>query len=128
MTAITGKLKLVYPEKQVSDKFKTREFVLLDEASQYPQNIKMQCTQDRCSLLDKFNVGDTINVHYNLRGREWTSKEGVVGYFNSIEAWKIEAVAASGEQSASSANTFAGFEQSAPGSGHSASVHDDDPF
>jgi hypothetical protein len=51
-------------------------------------------TQDRCNLIDPYDIGDEINVNFNLRGREWTDpKTDTVKYFNTIEAWKIELVA-----------------------------------
>jgi hypothetical protein len=87
---ITGILKIKKDEQVVSDKFRKREFVVTDNSSQYPQHISFQCTQDRCSLLDSVNAGDTITVHFNLRGREWTSPQGEVKYFNTLEAWKID--------------------------------------
>ena len=40
-------------------------------------------------MLDQYNVGDNITASYNLRGREWTSPQGEVKYFNTIELWKI---------------------------------------
>ncbi|HLG04051.1 MAG TPA: DUF3127 domain-containing protein [Bacteroidia bacterium] len=90
MSEIKGILKIKSEEQIVTEKFRKREFVITDNTSQYPQHITLQLTQDRCNLIDKFNVGDEIRVQYNLRGREWTSKEGVVKYFNTIEAWKID--------------------------------------
>ena len=87
---ITGILKVKSNEVQVSDKFRKREFVVTDNSSQYPQHILFQLTQDKCSLLDKYTIGDELKVLFNLRGREWTDKEGKVKYFNSLEAWKIE--------------------------------------
>jgi hypothetical protein len=87
---ITGILKVKKDEQVVSEKFRKREFILTDNSSQYPQYISFQCTQDRCSLLDSVNVGDTITVHFNLRGREWTSPQGEIKYFNTLEAWKID--------------------------------------
>lgn len=87
---ITGILKLKTEAQQVSDKFRKREFVLTDNSSQYPQHISFQLTQDKCSLLDQYKVGDEIKVHFNLRGREWTSPKGEVKYFNTLEAWRIE--------------------------------------
>lgn len=87
---ITGILKLKTEAQQVSDKFKKREFVLTDNSSQYPQHISFQLTQDKCSLIDQYNVGDEIKVHFNLRGREWTSPKGEIKYFNTLEAWRIE--------------------------------------
>jgi hypothetical protein len=56
----------------------------------YPQDIIFQTTQDKCSLLDQFQANDNVEVSFNLRGREWTSPQGEVKYFNTIEAWRIE--------------------------------------
>ncbi len=87
---ITGTIKLIRDTKQVSEKFKLREFVLTDNNSQYPQHISFQLTQDKTSLLDKFNVGQEIKVHFNVRGKEYTDKDLNVKYFNSLEAWRLE--------------------------------------
>jgi hypothetical protein len=90
MFQITGTLKSKQSEQQVSDKFRKREFVITENSSQYPQMLSFQLTQDRCSLIEGVNAGDEIKVHFNLRGREWTSPQGEIKYFNSLEAWKIE--------------------------------------
>ncbi|MFN8142950.1 MAG: DUF3127 domain-containing protein [Bacteroidia bacterium] len=87
---ITGILKVKKSEQVVNDRFKKREFVLTDNSSQYPQHISFQLTQDRCGLLDAVQQGDNITVSFNLRGREWTSPQGEVKYFNTLEAWKID--------------------------------------
>ena len=87
---ITGTLKVKKEEQIVNDRFKKREFVLTDNSSQYPQHISFQLTQDRCNLLDGAQSGETITVHFNLRGREWTSPQGEIKYFNTLEAWKID--------------------------------------
>jgi hypothetical protein len=98
---LTGKLKKIDPIVQVSEKFSKREFVITDESSQYPQDVLFQATQDKCTLLDKFNVGDTVQASFNLRGREWTSPQGEVKYFNTLEAWRIEGGQASASSPAS---------------------------
>lgn len=96
---ITGIIKVKNNEQQVSEKFKKREFVLTDNSSQYPQHIQFQLTQDRCSLLDSYNVGDQVKVYFNLRGREWNDpKTNSIRYFNSLEAWKLERVGANAPQ------------------------------
>lgn len=88
---LKGKVKVVGEVQQISDSFKKREFVITDESDQYPQDILFQAVQDRTGLLDNVKVGDSVEVSFNLRGREWTSpKDGVVKYFNSLDAWKIE--------------------------------------
>lgn len=90
MFQITGTLKVKGNEQAVSEKFRKREFVITDNSSQYPQHISMQLTQDRCPIINDINVGEEITVAFNLRGREWTSPQGEVKYFNSLEAWKID--------------------------------------
>jgi hypothetical protein len=97
---ITGIIKVKKDEQSVSEKFKKREFVLTDNSSQYPQYISLQLTQDRCSLLDQVQVGENVVVHFNIRGREWTSPQGEIKYFNTLEAWKIDRMAGGASQSA----------------------------
>lgn len=91
---LLGVLKVKGDEIQVSEKFKKREGVLtIDHNGQYPQHIPFQVTQDRCSILDKANVGDEIKLSFNFRGREWTDpKYNQVKYFMNLEGWKIEVV------------------------------------
>lgn len=91
---ITGILKVKSEAQQVSEKFKKREFVLTDNSSQYPQHVSFQLTQDKCNLIDNYAVGSEIKVHFNLRGREWTSPKGEIKYFNTLEAWRIETISA----------------------------------
>lgn len=86
---ITGKLKAKFDTQKVSEKFQKREFVLTTEASTpYPQHVSFQLTQDKVNLLDNFNEGDELEVHFNLRGREWNGPQGIK-YFNTLEAWEI---------------------------------------
>src|ERR1017187_6713011 len=99
---ITGTLKVKNNEVQVSEKFKKREFVITDNSSQYPQFIQFQLTQDRCSLLDSYKLGDEIKVYFNLRGREWKNPQGEVKYFNSLEAWRLESVSSQNTSSSPS--------------------------
>lgn len=91
MFKLTGKIKVKKETEVISDKFSKREFVLTDESSMYPQDISFQLTQDKCGLIDNWLVGSNVEVSFNLRGREWTSPQGEVRYFNTIEAWRIEA-------------------------------------
>ena len=61
----------------------------------YPQMVKFQLVQDRCTLLDTFNEGEKIKVHFDLRGREWNGK-----YFTNLNAWRLEKVEAAAATSA----------------------------
>jgi hypothetical protein len=86
---ISGKIKVINPTKEVSDTFKKRELVVTTE-EQYPQHILIDFIQDKCSVLDSFNVGEAVTVSINVRGKEYINKNGEVGYFNQLQAWKIE--------------------------------------
>ncbi len=93
MFKLTGTLKVINDTVQVTEKFSKREFVVTESSSMYPQDILFQATQDKCSMLDGMSSGDQVEVSFNLRGREWTSPQGEVKYFNSLDAWRIEKVA-----------------------------------
>lgn len=88
---VTGALKMKGATKKISDKFKSREFVVTDASGQFPQYISFVLTQGRCDLLDDYHPGEIITVSFNVRGRQWTSPSGEVKYFNALEAWKIQA-------------------------------------
>ena len=76
--------------QQVTPTFRKREFVVeFSENPMYPQFILFQLVQDRCALIDGYNVGDMIDVSFNLRGRQWNSPSGETKFFNSLEAWRI---------------------------------------
>ncbi len=87
---LTGTIKSISDTNVVSEKFSKREFVVTDNSGKYPQDILFQLTQDKCQLLDGMMTGSEVEVSFNLRGREWTSPQGEVKYFNTLEAWRID--------------------------------------
>lgn len=89
---VTGILKVKQDTQVVSEKFSKRELVLTTEGNTpYAQHVSFQVTQDKCSMLDQYNVGDELKVQFNLRGREWNGPQGIK-YFNTLEVWRIEKV------------------------------------
>ncbi|MEM7055748.1 MAG: DUF3127 domain-containing protein [Bacteroidota bacterium] len=91
---ITGKILEVKDTHQVSDTFKKRMFTLeYADNPQYPEYITFELIQDRCELIDGFQVGQEIEVSFNLKGRKWVNPEGETKYFNSLQAWRIETLA-----------------------------------
>ena len=121
---IEGKIIVKDDEQQISDKFKKREFVIEVENernSDWNDFVKFQLTQDKCALIDPFNLGDKIKVFFNIRGRKW-EKNGQVSYFSNLEAWRVEGAA----QAAASA-PMAG-EAPPPGMADVPADNDDLPF
>lgn len=90
MNTIKGKVIVKNDTIKVNEKFSKRTFVI-SENGDYPQLIEVELQQDKCSLIDTIQVGQEVEVHYNLRGRSWTNPQGEVKYFNTIVVWKIDA-------------------------------------
>ncbi len=90
---VLGKVKLINPTQEVSASFKKRELVVTTD-EQYPQHILIEFAQDKCYILDNYNVGEQVKVSINLRGREWVNPQGETKFFNSIQGWRIEKVQA----------------------------------
>ncbi|MGA9637648.1 DUF3127 domain-containing protein [Flavobacterium sp.] len=89
---VTGKVRVINPEQQVSAAFKKRELVVTTD-EQYPQHILIEFTQDKCELLNNYAIGEPVKVSINLRGREWVNPQGETRFFNSIQGWRIEKLA-----------------------------------
>lgn len=85
---VTGNIKQIMDTQVVSDKFQKRELVVTSN-DMYPQDLLIQFTQDKCEVLNNYKVGQDVEIDINLRGREWTSPQGEVKYFNTIEGWRI---------------------------------------
>ena len=99
---LTGKLIEKFDTQEISEKFKKREFVIEFQDNpnlSFSESIKFQLTQDRCNLMDSYQVGQDLKVSFNLRGRRW-EKDGKVSYFTNLEAWRIELASAAPAQDA----------------------------
>ncbi|KIX20876.1 hypothetical protein SY27_12650 [Flavobacterium sp. 316] len=87
---IIGKIKVLNETQTIGDSgFRKREVVVTTQ-EQYPQHILVEFTQDKCELLNGFNLEQKVKININLRGREWVNPEGIIKYFNSIQGWRIE--------------------------------------
>jgi hypothetical protein len=84
---VTGVIEAIFSEEQVTDKFKKRDFVI-NTGGDYPQSLKFQMTQDRTGVLNDYQVGDAVDVRYNLKGAK-SEKGGIVRYFVNLEAWGV---------------------------------------
>lgn len=98
---LIGKIKSIGAVEQKSDTFRMRMFVVtVDADTNYPQHIQLQATNDKCDLLNSFTVGSDVSVAFNLRGREWVNPaDNTTKYFNTLDAWRIEAATAAAPQS-----------------------------
>ncbi len=86
---VIGKIKVINATQDVTATYKKRELVVTTD-EQYPQHILIEFGQDKCSVLDNYQIGQSVKVSINLRGREWINPQGETKYFNSIQGWRIE--------------------------------------
>lgn len=88
--AVTGEIVEIDDVKIISDNFKKREFILKHAPNpEYPDFLKLEVVQNKTDLLDKYNVGQEVEVDINLKGKKW-EKGKESGYFNSLQAWRIQ--------------------------------------
>jgi len=89
---VSGKIKWLDETKTYGNNgFRKREVVVTTE-EQYPQHILVEFVQDKCDLINSFQLGQNVKIGINLRGREWVNPQGETKYFNSVQGWRIEAV------------------------------------
>ena len=86
---LTGTLIESFPSQTFNKGFRKREFVV-ETGDKYPQKIMFQLVQEKCDLLDAYQVGDTLTIKFDIKGRDWADKLGTVKYFNSLEAWQVQ--------------------------------------
>lgn len=89
---VKGILHVKGQTQQRYEKFSTRPFTIKVMDEKYEQFITFELVNDRTDLIDTFGVGEEITVSFNLKGRQWTSPQGEVKYFNTLEAWKVQGI------------------------------------
>ena len=82
---LTGTVKLIMDQQTFASGFSKREFVVTTPDDRFPQDIKLECVKDKCALLDRVSVGQTIKVTFDLRGNEYNDK-----YYVNLTAWRVE--------------------------------------
>jgi len=86
-----GKVKVINDIQTFDSGFQKREFVVTADDDKYPQDVKFEVVKDNCDKLDEYNVGDEIEVGFNLRGNEYNDK-----YYVNLVAWRLKMLAKTG--------------------------------
>ena len=122
---IAGKIKWIDETKTYgTNGFRKREVVVTTE-EQYPQHILVEFIQDKCELLNAYQVGQSVKIGINLRGREWVNPQGETKYFNSVQGWRIEEAGAAAPSEMPPTPPASAFEAA---EGDANEVEDDLPF
>ena len=86
MYETAGKIKVINDTQSFASGFTKREFVVTTAHDKYPQDLKFEIVKDKCSQLDAFEVGQDVQVSFDIRGNEYNGK-----YFVNLSCWKIQA-------------------------------------
>ena len=86
MYETAGKLKWIGDTQSFPSGFTKREFVVTTAADKYPQDLKFEVVKDKCPLLDPFELGQDVQVSFDIRGNEYNGK-----YYVNLACWKIQA-------------------------------------
>ncbi|MCV6630068.1 MAG: DUF3127 domain-containing protein [Flavobacteriaceae bacterium] len=127
---LQGTIKLIDTTKTYgSNGFQKREMVITT-MEQYPQPVKVEFVQDKCSILDSYQVGQDVKISINIKGREWVNPQGQTQYFVSVQGWKIESLqpAASADNSAPPMPPTPPMDSFEPAKDFDEDAHDDLPF
>jgi len=86
---VSGRIEVIAETVHASATFKRRDLVIEVSGDKYPQFLSLQFIQDKCDILNDYQVGQEVEVSYNLNGRKWTSPTNEIKYFNTLAAWRI---------------------------------------
>jgi hypothetical protein len=86
MYEAAGKIKVINETQSFPSGFSKREFVVTTAHDKFPQDLKFEIVKDKCPLLDAFEVGQDVQVSFDIRGNEYNGK-----YFVNLSCWKIQA-------------------------------------
>jgi hypothetical protein len=88
---LIGKLKKINDVVDRGD-FKSRKiWITTEDNPQYPQTIEVELQKDKVDMFNRISIGAPVTLHINLRGREWTPKDGDTKVFNTLVCWRVEA-------------------------------------
>lgn len=86
MYEASGTIKLINDTQTFPSGFSKREFVITTEHDKYPQDLKFEVVKDRCDMLDEYEVGQKVQLNFDIRGNEYKDR-----YYVNLSCWKIQA-------------------------------------
>jgi len=122
MYETSGKLKVISDIQSFASGFTKREFVVTTAHDKYPQDLKFEVVKDKCSLLDSFQVGQEVQVNFDIRGNEYNGK-----YFVNLSCWKLQSADGSSSAPARS-QSGAGNQPATSGEPDISDLRNDDDF
>ena len=86
---LSGNLKKVFPSV-IFGSFEKR-FIWLEEVSEkYPNTFQLELWQADCNMIDNYKEGDYVSCYIDIKGKQFTKRDGDEGVINTLKCWNIE--------------------------------------
>ena len=76
---------------QNGNRWQRMTLVLDVQVGQYSKKMAFQVMTGNIAAVQSFNVGDAVEVSWDVSSREWTNKEGVRSWFTQVDLRDIKA-------------------------------------
>lgn len=100
---LTGKILYVYPTQQLPSKDGSKTIlkrgIVIDctrfdpytgERNGFENTPVLEFIGDRCTDLDKFQVGQIVTISFDVQGTRYRNKDGVEHIFTRVQPYRIE--------------------------------------
>jgi hypothetical protein len=99
---VRGIVHVIEETKTYGQKGFRKRLVVLEQDGRFPNYIPLEFTNDDCDQVDDLNVGDDVEISYELRGRKWQKDaKSEVKFFLNAEARSFKKLGGKSEKSAS---------------------------
>ena len=91
VTTIIGKVVWIGEYKDISENFGKKEFAVefVNEISHKKQCCLFTCFTMLAPKLDRFRVGQQVEVEYEIAGNRYQKPDGEVRYFNTLQVTNL---------------------------------------
>lgn len=100
---LTGKILYIYPTQQLPSKDGSKTIlkrgIVIDctrfdpytgERNGFENTPMLEFIGDRCTELDKYQVGQIVTISFDVQGTRYRNKDGVEQIFTRVQPYRIE--------------------------------------
>ncbi|EKJ91815.1 protein of unknown function (DUF3127) [Bacteroides finegoldii] len=100
---LTGKILYIYPTQQLpskdGSKIILKRGIVIDctrfdpytgERNGFENTPMLEFIGDRCTELDKYQVGQIVTISFDVQGTRYRNKDGVEQIFTRVQPYRIE--------------------------------------
>lgn len=81
---MNGQIKQIGETQTFASGFQKRQLIVSDGADKYPQDISFEVVKDNCPVFDSYQIGNEVEIDFNINGSEFNGK-----HFVNLRIWKI---------------------------------------